>query len=262
MSLTGLTFLYGESIPRCTHHIDKIFVGYSTLQFMTAGGVQLAMDEQQYRLEGRWFWSAWPGPHIRFHRASGYASWRHRYIAFRGPLLRRWEAQGLFPIRPQPAPPTRGDYPSRFDALLAQSTRAGRIENLRAVHLLEGLLIDLAEDRATAPRDQPAWLKRTLHRLDDAVLRGQSLDYAIVAREVDMAESTLRRRFRDATGLPPHEYVLQRRIAEAKRLLGQTNSPIKSIARQLGYSDVYFFSRQFRRFAGVSPGMFRKSREG
>jgi hypothetical protein len=32
---SDLTFLYGESVPKCTHHIDKHFVGYNTLQYMS-----------------------------------------------------------------------------------------------------------------------------------------------------------------------------------------------------------------------------------
>jgi AraC-like DNA-binding protein len=256
-----LSFLYGESVPRCTHHIDKVFVGYSTLQCMTAGGVELTVGERRQRLLGPWFWSAWPGPRIAFHVAPGYSSWRHRYIAFRGSLLKRWQQQRLFPIDPQPFAGGL-NYPDRFDALLAGAARPGKLANLRAIHLLEGLLIDLAEQRAQAQPSPPAWLRKTLDRLDAAVRAGEACDYADLAAELGMAETTFRRRFRQATGHPPHEYVLQRRVAEARRLLAQTSEPIKSIARQLGYQDVYFFSRQFRRFAGVSPGMFRRSREG
>ena len=52
------------------------------------------------------------------------------------------------------------------------------------------------------------------------------------------------------------------REEQTRRLLGETNDPIKHVAQQLGYRDVYFFSRQFRQFAGVPPAMYRKSRQG
>ena len=61
--------------------------------------------------------------------------------------------------------------------------------------------------------------------------------------------------------VPPHEYVLQSRVAEARRLLAEGDDPIKTIAARLGYRDVYFFSRQFKRFTGVPPALFRKSRQ-
>jgi AraC-like DNA-binding protein len=265
MPAAPLTFLYGESVPRCTHHIDKQFQGYSTLQYMSGGGaVDLAVADRTWRLEGRWFWSAYPGPKIRFHVAAGSKAWQHRYIAFRGPLVERWTREGLFPIDPQPAPPTR-DYGDAFDALLEHALKGDRHRwgHRRAIHLLEGILIDLAEDRAKVER-HPAWLRTVVDRLRGGASAGagEEIDYDALAADVDMAGSTLRRRFRDATGLAPHQFVLQHRVAEARRMLGETDIPIKSIARQLGYRDVYFFSRQFRQLAGVPPALYRKSRQG
>ena len=259
VATSDLTFLYGESVPRCTHRIDKHFAGYNTLQYMSAGGVELSVGGRTFELFGRWFWSAYPGPRISFHAAKGYPVWRHRYIAFRGPVLRRWSESGLFPIEPQAAPGGE-DYGTRFDELLRAATRTDRWSQLRATHVLEGILIDLAAARAK--RDAgPAWLVRATDVLSAAARGDQPADYVALAAKLGMAESTLRRRFRDATGVPPHEFVIQSRVSEARRLLGETDEPIKSIARRLGYSDVYFFSRQFRRFAGVPPAMYRKSRQ-
>ena len=76
-----------------------------------------------------------------------------------------------------------------------------------------------------------------------------------------MGLSTLRRRFKIATGSTLHQYVMQRRMGRAKELLGQTELPLKAIAAQLGFSDVYFFSSQFRQQVGVAPAAYRKSRQ-
>ena len=255
----GLTFLYGESVPKCTHRIDKHFIGYHTLQYMSAGGVELDVGGRSFQLFGRWFWSAYPGPRIAFQAAPGHRSWRHRYIAFRGPIVQRWTTAGIFPIEPQ-ASPNGDDYGDRFDALLRAATRRDKWGRLRAIHLLEGMLIDLADARAQT-REHPAWLKRAMELLNAAATTGDA-DYDDIARKLGMGESTLRRRFREAAGVPPHEFVLQVRVNEARRLLGETNDPIKHVAQQLGYRDVYFFSRQFRQFAGVPPAMYRKSRQG
>lgn len=257
-----LTFLYGESVPRCAHRIDKHFVGYNTLQYMSGGAVELSVGGERHELHGRWFWSAYPGPRIAFHAAAPAKTWRHRYIAFRGPRVRRWEDDGLFPIAPQPAPHDR-DFGERFDRLLELATRRSGepFAALRATHVLEEILIELAEDR-TAARGRPGWLKAAVAKLDAAARGEASADYAAVAEELGMAEVTFRRRFRAATGSAPHEYVLQSRVAEARRLLGETDVPVKTIAQRLGYADVYFFSRQFKKFAGVPPALFRKSRQG
>ncbi len=56
-----------------------------------------------------------------------------------------------------------------------------------------------------------------------------------------------------------HMYVLQCRVARAKTLLIETDLPMKLIAQQLGYSDVYYFSRQFHELVGVTPTIYPKT---
>ena len=66
------------------------------------------------------------------------------------------------------------------------------------------------------------------------------------------------RRFKAATGLPPHQYVLTRRVERAKHLL-QTGSDLSlaEVAAHAGFSDQSQFSHQFKRLIGVTPGQFR-----
>src|SRR5690606_17960949 len=98
MAATDLTFLHCAHFPNCKAHVDKYFEGYSTLQYMSRGGVELYFDQQRHELRGGWFWSATPGPRIRFHSIDPPAVWSHRYVAFRGRLVDRWREESLFPI--------------------------------------------------------------------------------------------------------------------------------------------------------------------
>lgn len=257
-SSPGLIFLYGESVPACTHHIDKHYVGYCTLQYMAAGAVDLWVGPREYKLEGRWFWSAYPGPRMRFYPGSGRGTWAHRYLAFQGPLLKRWEREGLFPVAPR-RPPGDADYGPRFDQLLRHSRRADPAGVRRAIHLLEGILLELADERGGAERESP-WAARASDVLSAAALRGDP-DYEAIAAELGVSRSTFRRRFREMTGASPHAFVLQCKATEARRLLGETDLPIKAIADRLAYRDVYFFSRQFRQLTGAPPAAYRRSRQ-
>jgi AraC family transcriptional regulator len=63
--------------------------------------------------------------------------------------------------------------------------------------------------------------------------------------------------FRQATGLAPHRYLLQRRIERAKILLRETELSITEIAYQIGYSNQSSFSVLFRRVTGHTPKQFR-----
>jgi AraC family transcriptional regulator len=65
--------------------------------------------------------------------------------------------------------------------------------------------------------------------------------------------------FQRATGLPPHQYVIARRVERAKQFL-QTGSDISlaEVAAEAGFSDQSQFSHHFKRLIGVTPGQFRK----
>jgi AraC family transcriptional regulator len=64
--------------------------------------------------------------------------------------------------------------------------------------------------------------------------------------------------FKRATGLPPHQYVIARRVERAKQLLqGGTDLSLAEVALRAGFSDQSQFSRHFKRLVGVTPGQFR-----
>jgi AraC-like DNA-binding protein len=270
MAEADLTFLAGQHVPRCTHRIDKHFRDYATLQFGAKGAVSLWIDDDAYALNGRWFWSAWNGPRVRFRPAEDGGTWHHRYIAFRGPRVRRWTDDGLFPVLPQPAPAGARRWAGRFDELLDASRRPRRWTQRRAVNVLEGMLIELAEAR-DQPATPPAALDRVRATLRAAVDLAPDAahepapalpDYAALAESAGLSERSLRRAFRKRFGTSPHQYLIEARVGEAMRLLLETDWPIKRVAASLGYADVFYFTRQFRRHAGVSPAAYRRSREG
>jgi AraC-like DNA-binding protein len=257
--LHDLVFLHAHHYPRCTARVAKYFEGYFCLQLMSEGGVELSYDAQRYELSGVWLWSSFPGPHIRFHAGAGCQWWNHRYAAFTGSLVERWINEDLWPRTPCSIPEsTLEAWQRRFDELLLNIARADRWGQMRAINVLEAMLLDLAEARGAAqPRE--AWLEQVFAYLQQT--DSFTPDYARVASSCGMGLSTLRRRFRTATGQSLHEWVLQQRLARARQMLGETDWPIKAIAEKLGYNDVFFFTNQFRKHAGISPAAYRKSRQ-
>jgi len=244
--------------PTASFTVDKHLDGYHTIQYMEGGGVDLAYDDRRYTLEGGWFWTAYPGPRTYFTAAPGYPHWFHRHVGFRGPLVEEWIDAGLWFWDPQPAPSTR-DYPAFFDELIGLARRTDEWGFRRAVNMLEQLLLELAEARAGGQIDR-TWSDEVASALAQDVEFAP--DYEAVAARFGMGLSTLRRRFREATGTSLHQYVMRLRVDEARRLLASTDIPISKIAEMLRYENVYFFSRQFRQNSGVSPTEFRNSRLG
>lgn len=72
---------------------------------------------------------------------------------------------------------------------------------------------------------------------------------------VNLKPLRLLRVFRKALGLPPHTYLVQVRITQAKRLLGMGMS-IAEVAVETGFSDQSHLHRHFKRIVGVTPGQY------
>jgi AraC family transcriptional regulator len=66
------------------------------------------------------------------------------------------------------------------------------------------------------------------------------------------------RQFKAATGLPPHQYVIARRVERAKQLLeAGTGLSLAEVALHAGFSDQSQFSHHFKRLIGVTPRQFQ-----
>lgn len=73
-----------------------------------------------------------------------------------------------------------------------------------------------------------------------------------------LAERSFKRRFQNATGMSPLEYVHALRIEEAKQMLESGDEPIEAIAHEVGYENAAFFTRLFRRKVNLSPTEYRR----
>ncbi|MEH6366104.1 MAG: AraC family transcriptional regulator [Pseudomonas marincola] len=82
-----------------------------------------------------------------------------------------------------------------------------------------------------------------------------------LATAVNLSPFHFARVFRRATGLPPHAWLKQRRLAQARALLKQGCMPAQ-VAMQLGFSDQSHLSRQFKQVYGVGPGAYRNASAG
>ena len=81
----------------------------------------------------------------------------------------------------------------------------------------------------------------------------QPLQVSQLAAMVNITTRTLNRRFQSAVAMRPIEYIQAVRIEQAKRLLESKDVSIKSLADQVGYSDISSFTRLFKRATALTP---------
>jgi AraC-like DNA-binding protein len=96
-----------------------------------------------------------------------------------------------------------------------------------------------------------AYIEGNLHR---------PLRLAELALVAHMSPYHFARLFKTATGLPPHRFVVHRRIDAAAALLTGSRSSIGVIARKVGFTTASQFATAFRRVRGLTPTQYRAGR--
>ncbi|MFJ2043285.1 helix-turn-helix domain-containing protein [Paenibacillus taichungensis] len=79
-----------------------------------------------------------------------------------------------------------------------------------------------------------------------------------IAAEMGISSSHCNRVFRQVYGQSPRVYLSEMVLHEAKVLLGNPKLSVQNIAAMLGYKDIAHFSRQFKRWSGISPTRYRQ----
>src|SRR5512134_2197690 len=108
------------------------------------------------------------------------------------------------------------------------------------------------------PNQDPALLRRLL-RAKDRMDAASHEEWPVerLASVSGVSEAHFARSFKDAFGVPPHRYLLTRRIERAKALLRDTDQPIIDIMMETGWQSLGTFGRVFRDITGESPTELR-----
>jgi AraC family transcriptional regulator len=132
---------------------------------------------------------------------------------------------------------------------------AESLATLLAVHLIRHVTAPRRPERrrdGALPRGR---LRAVVEYIEEHLDAGPTREQmAAVAR---LSTYHFARQFKAATGLPPHQYVIARRVERAKRLLQRDGDlSLALIAARAGFADQSHFSHHFKRLVGVTPGKF------
>jgi AraC family transcriptional regulator len=177
------------------------------------------------------------------------------------------EAFGLDPARLTVSPLDGLDLPQLRAAMWAVdgeltsggtggSLAAESLANVLAVHLIRQVLAPRRPQRGrdgTLPRGR---LRAVVEYIEEHLDVGLTLEQMAAAAHLSVYHFA--RQFKAATGLPPYQYVILRRVERAKHLLQpQKGLSLAEVAAHAGFCDQSQFSHHFKRIVGVTPGQFR-----
>jgi transcriptional regulator GlxA family with amidase domain len=87
----------------------------------------------------------------------------------------------------------------------------------------------------------------------------EPLDVAALSRHARVSSRTFARRFREETGVTPHQWLLARRVLEARRLLEESALPVEEIAWKAGFGSAASLREHFRRATSTTPTAYRRA---
>ncbi len=116
----------------------------------------------------------------------------------------------------------------------------------------------MSTSKGTSSGGLAPWQRRRAEAILDANLNGH-LPLALLAGECGLSPSHFARAFRRSFGLPPHRWLVERRIDRAKTLLAETSLPLAEVAPACGFADQSHFTRVFSARVGITPGAWRRT---
>ncbi len=151
-------------------------------------------------------------------------------------------------------------------ALLPAIENPHQVSTLFADHMYGAIRLHLAINYGglVVPEEQSRgglapWQERLVK---DLLLDDLASDTSLsdLARACGISSRHFSRAFRATNGLPPHRWLLERRVERAKFLLENSSTEISHIARECGFADQSHLTRLFRQLIGTTPAAWRRSR--
>lgn len=140
---------------------------------------------------------------------------------------------------------------------LGSRVYAESLFNALSVHLIRHYSASrqkVPNDSGSIPQDK---LRCAIEYINENIEKDLTLSE--IAFSVGMSPYHFARTFKQATGLPPHQYLVKCRISKAKQLLAKTDLAIAEIAYHVGFASQSHFTTLFRKHTATTPKAYRDS---
>lgn len=123
------------------------------------------------------------------------------------------------------------------------------------------LLIAAVLCEADSEKDGTKYSERVVGRFIDYVSRhfSENIDLDRFSRQFGFTPNYFRRIFKESTGVAPHDYVIGKRLEEAKKLLSLGRYTVQTVSLMVGYDDIHYFTRLFKKREGITPAAYSET---
>ncbi|MCL6660089.1 helix-turn-helix domain-containing protein [Paenibacillus amylolyticus] len=153
-------------------------------------------------------------------------------------------------------PVTQAEWIQNAEKIVVKWRRGEGLERFHAHALLQGMIYELIMEYERGQGGAESDMVDVVVSYISSHYR-QNLELKELAALAGCSVRQLQRRFKQEKQLGPMEYVIQLRMENASRMLHHTDASIGEIADKMGYRDMYYFSRAFKKYYGVPPLRYR-----
>jgi AraC-like DNA-binding protein len=194
-------------------------------------------------------------PGVRHHYKPEFeVGWTEYWVGFKGPYADTLQKQGfLSPGRPVYEVGLQNSLLSLYEQIFELVQSQQPLYQVRASSRVLTLIAEIiAHERRTVQHSSSESLvERAKFMMEENIYREVTLDG--FGEMLGVSTSHLNSVFKSYTSMTPYQYFISIKIRKAKELLEMGTLPIKEVAYRLGFEDQYYFSRLFRKKAGIAP---------
>lgn len=203
-------------------------------------------------------------PGIRHSYAPSPATgWDEHWVGFDGDFVRQVMRRRFFNQR---QPVLNGGNEEKLLALFNEMIETTHNNSPASQQILSAITINILALLYSGLQSNGAPDEPGMKVIQEAIVRMREaaetpLDIEALARGFNVSYRSFRRAFARHTGLSPHRYLQEIRLARARTLLSQSSLSIKEIALRAGFEDTQYFCRFFHKKAGMAPTAFRAAHQ-
>ncbi|WP_322924140.1 AraC family transcriptional regulator [Paenibacillus campi] len=257
----------GESQTAPAHRLGPKIYDYYLYHYVAEGRGQFITEDHTYKLSSGDSFLIHPGQLVSY-VSDQQQPWHYHWVAFAGEQADELVQQAGF--RADASVARRSQQPglSEIGAYLGAMLQAfytqkdsSDLAALGYLHLIMAAASEQLTQQAALPGAESVTrrtVKQMIHYMSSQYAHPVSIEH--MCSSIGYNRAYMSRIFKKETGMTPVTYLLKLRIDKARQLLRERPElSTQQIAASVGLTDALYFSKQFRRFYGVSPSQYRIS---
>jgi AraC-like DNA-binding protein len=241
------------------HYIEReTYPGHEMILCLSGAGWACIAGKRHRVVAGQLLWVNCHHPHA--YGAEKSDPWELYWVRVEGRALDR--IAKMLQVRTQPAldvlnmEAAEACFTRVFDTMHASRPSDAAACDAAMAELVAQLFQSRLNHEEALRPELPAPLQKALERM--RLYYHLPTRVGELAAMAQMSESHFSRMFKAALGTSPIDWLRRERINQAKRRLAESDDAVKEVALQVGYTDQFFFSKDFKKMTSLTPTNYRR----